>query len=408
VPFTQRRLEGDYAVMVPSPGAYDGELRQVLSLRWRFEVQRTFDAKIRSQLKDKRGRIYLARIALAPGPPDAQDWTLELKDRKGKVVKTLRGAGLVPSSVVWDGKDDAGQPVEASGVNYVLRATHGSGIVIEHKGLLAPSADLGLDDTLAGPDRGDFSTRSAALASVVKPKVRLKGAGELAVSSADFDLSGLSGVAKASSWEVRIVDTAGRTVRTIAGKGRPPKSVRWEGTDDLGKAVEGSLGASFEVRVTSAGGIERLAASAPVVPERGFADLAETARKRPVLPTPSCGRDPQTHELLCTFYFERFLAELTDEDLQAVANAAAIAQTRGLKTARIDGHADHEGSRERTDELSQERADAVLKALVERGLVLEEATAKGWADMRPADDGDSSEAYDRNRRVELRFIEPAH
>lgn len=405
VPWTARRLEADYSVLVPSDGsASEGALRHVFSLRWRFEVAKAIGAALRQELKDRQGRVNLARIALAPGPDDVQDWSLEIRDRHGKTVRILQGSGLLPPGVIWDGKDAAGFPVQAAGISYVLRATRASGTLIEHHALLAPAADLGLDNTLAGAE-GGFGLRAAATASVVRPKVALKGSGDLAVSSALFDLSGVADAAKATAWEVRIVDAAGKTVRTLHGKGRLPKSVSWEGTDDLGRPVEGSLGSSFEVRVTAPDGRQRIAAAAPVVPESGFADLAERARGRGLQLEASCGSDPATGQPLCVFYFDRDSTRLTDSDLDALAAAAALAEDKGLQEAVIDGHADHEGGRDTTDQLSQERADAVLKALVERGVGLKSVTSRGWADTRPVADSDTDRGRAKNRRVELRFVQ---
>jgi outer membrane protein OmpA-like peptidoglycan-associated protein len=403
LPWTGRRMEADYAVLVPADGPSVGAFRQALSLRWRFDIPRPFKAALAQELKDRMGRVHWARIALAPGPQDVQEWSLELRDRHGRVVRVLRGAGLLPPGVAWDGKDEAGQPVDAAGLSYMLRATRAGGIMIEHHALLAPEPDLGLADALQGSELGDFGTRASAPVARVKPVVRLKGANDLAVSQADFDLSGIEGASQASSWELRIVNAAGQTVRTLSGKGPPPKSVRWEGTNDLGRPVEESIGTTFEVRVTSPEGVQRVAAAAPVVSEAGFTEMARGAEERELVPSAACGRDPRTGELMCTLYFERYLAQLTDSDRDALEGAARTARDEGLKSATIDGHADGEGGRAATDRLSQDRADTVLKFLMERKVGLVGVTAQGWADTRPADDADTDQGHARNRRVELRF-----
>jgi outer membrane protein OmpA-like peptidoglycan-associated protein len=177
--------------------------------------------------------------------------------------------------------------------------------------------------------------------------------------------------------------------------------------------VPESLGAAFEVRVTGPGGERRLAAAAPVVAESDFAELADRAGESPAeeetaaAPQAACGLDPQTHKPRCTFYFERFRYDLTDSDWEALKDAAVLARQSSLKVAVIDGFADHEGGRDVTDQLSQERADAVLKALMEQNAGMASVTAQGWADTRPAEGGDDTRAYAKNRRVELRFDEAA-
>jgi outer membrane protein OmpA-like peptidoglycan-associated protein len=406
VPGSGGRLEGDYAVLIPAEGNSDGSLRQVFSLKLRFEsAQPAIKAALAQVLKDGRGKLRLVRIALASGPQDVQEWSLELKDRHGRTVKVLKGTGMLPPGVVWDGKDGAGQPVDAQGLNYVLRATRASGDILVHHALLAPAADLGISDALAVEGGGDFGLRTEAPAAAVKPKVMLKGGADLAVAQADFDLSGVSGAGDAQSWELRIVDASGHTVRTMAGKGRPPKSVHWEGTDDLGQPLGDSLGTSFEVRVTSADGVVRVAAVAPLVSQADLEDMVGGGQAQNSPPEADCERDPYNHQMLCVLYFEKYLAELTDSDREALVQAALTARKKGLKSVEIAGHADHEGDRQATDQLSQDRADEVMRFLMGQNIGLLHMTVEGWADTRPAADSDTARGRARNRRVVVRFKE---
>jgi outer membrane protein OmpA-like peptidoglycan-associated protein len=412
MPWTGRSLEGDYAIMVPSGGLSVGATRQLIDVQWRFDVEKPLvRAALAQELKDSRGRVRMARIAMAAGPPDVQAWTLTIRDRHGKPVHVMTGSGPLPSGVVWDGKDDTGKPVPADGLSYLLRATRSTGAVVEHHALLAPAADLGLEQALVGDEGADLGVRGGPQAGAVKSRVLLKGASDLAVTQADFDLSGISGANDSQSWELRIVDASGRTVRKFGGRGRPPKSVRWEGTNDLGQPVAESLGTSFEVRVISQEGQERVAAAAPVVSESRFADMERQApekeqEQRPA-PQAACGVDPKTHQVLCTLYFGRDESELTDSDRDVLMAAADEARQDKVTNARIDGFSDHEGDRAREDQLSQERADVVLKFLVARKLGWQRVTAQGWADTRPVADSDTVGGRARNRRVELRMDNPA-
>jgi outer membrane protein OmpA-like peptidoglycan-associated protein len=281
-------------MLVPSDDSSGGERRQVLSLLWHFGAARTPQASLQLERRGRGGKVEEARIALAEGPTDALDWTLELTDPSGKIVRTLKGHGLLPPGVDWDGKDEAGDPVDADGLSYVLRVTRASGEVVQRRALLAPSADEGWEGALAGSEGSDFSVR-----------------------------------------------------------GEEPAPRRERGSRELRAGVS---------------------------------------------------RDFATGGLLYTFYFGWNSTALTDSDLQTLAHAAKLIRDRGLKSAVIDGYADHdEGDRDSTDPLSQARADTVLRGLMERGVTLDRVMARGWADTRPAAPDDTARERARNRRVELRL-----
>jgi outer membrane protein OmpA-like peptidoglycan-associated protein len=70
----------------------------------------------------------------------------------------------------------------------------------------------------------------------------------------------------------------------------------------------------------------------------------------------------------------------------------------------IEGHADRRGTRAYNHDLSLRRAQAVQRALREFGLLVP-MQAEGYGEERPLDPRGTSEAYQRNRRVEIRVQE---
>ena len=75
---------------------------------------------------------------------------------------------------------------------------------------------------------------------------------------------------------------------------------------------------------------------------------------------------------------------------------------------RVDGHTDVRpvtGRFQSNWELSAARAIAVVRRLIARGISPERLVAAGFGEFRPLDDGDSDEAYARNRRIELKLTE---
>ena len=67
----------------------------------------------------------------------------------------------------------------------------------------------------------------------------------------------------------------------------------------------------------------------------------------------------------------------------------------------IQGHTDNVGKPDANMRLSEERARAVMKALVDRGVAADRMTAKGYGDTQPVADNSTDEGRAKNRRVEL-------
>lgn len=82
---------------------------------------------------------------------------------------------------------------------------------------------------------------------------------------------------------------------------------------------------------------------------------------------------------------------------------AAAAALKATKDVRIEvaGHTDNAGTADANLRLSQQRAEAVAAALVERGVAAGRLAAKGYGQTVPVADNRTEEGRARNRRVEL-------
>lgn len=88
-------------------------------------------------------------------------------------------------------------------------------------------------------------------------------------------------------------------------------------------------------------------------------------------------------------------------DKTMVAIASILADYPGFHV-QVDGHTDNIGSPEANKKLSQERADAVVKYLVEKKSVdTKRLSAKGFGDSQPIADNKTKKGQAKNRRVDF-------
>lgn len=76
-----------------------------------------------------------------------------------------------------------------------------------------------------------------------------------------------------------------------------------------------------------------------------------------------------------------------------------------LVRVEVQGHTDDSGSGKRNAALSRARAEAVVDALVGRGIAKERLVAKGFGALRPVASNGTAEGREKNRRVEFRVLE---
>jgi outer membrane protein OmpA-like peptidoglycan-associated protein len=81
--------------------------------------------------------------------------------------------------------------------------------------------------------------------------------------------------------------------------------------------------------------------------------------------------------------------------------AAAMKAHPEVTKVSVEGHTDDVGAAKFNQRLSQARANAVVAALVERGVEKERLEAKGLGETQPVAPNDTAEGRDANRRVEF-------
>jgi OmpA-OmpF porin, OOP family len=87
--------------------------------------------------------------------------------------------------------------------------------------------------------------------------------------------------------------------------------------------------------------------------------------------------------------------------LDAIAD---ILRECGELPLEIAGHTDSQGSAETNQRLSQERAEAVINALLERRVLVAGMVARGYGQDRPIADNATAAGREANRRIEISLI----
>jgi len=100
-------------------------------------------------------------------------------------------------------------------------------------------------------------------------------------------------------------------------------------------------------------------------------------------------------------YFDYDSDQLTSDAQAKLQTKAAILRVNPTLQIRVEGHADQRGSTEYNLALGQRRAQSVKDFLASYGISGDRVTTISYGDLRPLVEGDTEEAYARNRRAEF-------
>jgi OOP family OmpA-OmpF porin len=94
-------------------------------------------------------------------------------------------------------------------------------------------------------------------------------------------------------------------------------------------------------------------------------------------------------------------ADIRPDAAVILDEAASILNANPGKSVRVEGHTDSVGADRRNARLSQRRADAVRRFLIDEGIEERRIQAVGRGEERPISDNTTPEGRANNRRVEL-------
>ncbi|WP_308915763.1 OmpA family protein [Jannaschia sp. LMIT008] len=92
-------------------------------------------------------------------------------------------------------------------------------------------------------------------------------------------------------------------------------------------------------------------------------------------------------------------AVLTTESADVLADLVTVLRDCRREVFEVGGHTDSQGREVMNQELSQERAEAVRAALIERGLSPSQLTARGYGESEPIADNGTEAGREANRRI---------
>ena len=115
--------------------------------------------------------------------------------------------------------------------------------------------------------------------------------------------------------------------------------------------------------------------------------------------------------VLKNIYYDFNSADLTQKDKNVIDTTLLVLLREAPEfIIEIGAHTDSIGDREYNQTLSQERADNVVKYLIQKGIPRERLVAKGYGASKPVapnfnpDGTDNAEGREKNRRTEFRIV----
>lgn len=99
--------------------------------------------------------------------------------------------------------------------------------------------------------------------------------------------------------------------------------------------------------------------------------------------------------------FETGKSEIKSDSHKIVDEIAGMLKSNPSLKVSIEGHTDNVGKAPANKKLSENRANAIMKALIEEDINKSRLSAKGWGQEKPVADNATEEGRAKNRRVEI-------
>jgi outer membrane protein OmpA-like peptidoglycan-associated protein len=157
--------------------------------------------------------------------------------------------------------------------------------------------------------------------------------------------------------------------------------------------LHGPMGLGTKCASTAAPAVE---APAPAVAAAGGVEAPATVEA-----VKTCQTDVDAVAKGKTINFTSAGAQIAADSLPLIDAVAKAAKDCAGTTIEVAGHTDAQGNDAYNQRLSEERANAVVAALVERGIPTSRLSPKGYGETKPLDTANTPEALAKNRRIEF-------
>ena len=216
------------------------------------------------------------------------------------------------------------------------------------------------------------------------------------------------------TWNLDITDSKGNVLRSYSGKGIPPRQIAWDGKDNNGNVVTGGIFANYNLKTVDVRG-QQVVASDPIfkvaqvsakeMPMIASAKMEAKAFAMPAVPETIQPIGMSGTVKVPSLSFDEKSAKISKGFAHYLDQVAKLIRKYPNCKVYIEGHAYDEGPEKVEMVVSQNRADEVLRYLVEKGKVSpDNLYSRGHGASAPLDTQDTEEARVKNRRVDIVII----
>jgi outer membrane protein OmpA-like peptidoglycan-associated protein len=249
------------------------------------------------------------------------------------------------------------------------------------------------------------------MAVEIKPQIADYQTGTL--KQATFDLKPQART-DIKTWNLDITDSKGNVLRSYSGKGIPPREIAWDGKDNNGNVVSGGIFANYNLKTVDVRG-QQVVSSDPIfkaaqvsakeMPMMASAKMEAKAFAMPIVPETIQPLGMSGTVKVPSLSFDEKSVKLSKGFTHYLDQVAKLIRKYPNCKVYIEGHSYDEGPERAEMTISQNRADEVLRYLVENGRVSpDNLYSRGHGASAPLDNSDTEEARVKNRRVDIVII----
>lgn len=322
-----------------------------------------------------------------------KEWKLNIRGADGTVIKTISGTGAIPKTLAWkpamlkgkDGQDLASaKQVQAIQYDLEFKDASGQNKVVSDQVRFAMGRAEEKSYRIPVPVKEFKVNRGHEILVASIPNLTTANVAQ--ARSAPFVMPVASG--KIKQWKFEVSDPRGKLVKTFKGDSELPENIFWDGRDENGMIVPEAEKSQFSFWVV----------------DRAGKETRTEDRKSIRNPFTISGAQGKIRKISGLWF--RFLdADIQEAIMGKLREISQIIRKNPNVQVTIQGHSWDEGSPEEVLRLSQERADAVLRFLIEEeGISPKNISSIGYGDTMPLVSGKTDAAAEKNRRVEVVII----